>query len=75
MPQETISIIVKPHIEPATGNKGVKVCRNLFQAYLGDRLLCISREPLFDAARVLEAEGANLRASQKCIMLDNQLGH
>jgi hypothetical protein len=38
-------------IKPASPGK--------FEAYEGDRLLCVSRQPLLDAARVLLAEGAD----------------
>src|SRR5436190_7670169 len=43
-------------VSPAASNRG------LYEARLGDRLLCSSRQPFFDAARVLVDEGCDLNA-------------
>jgi hypothetical protein len=46
----TIEIEVTPHLEG-------RVHRERFEARVGERLLCVSRQPLLDAARLLIREG------------------
>ena len=46
-------LTLRPHVKPNGDYTGK------FDAYVGDDFICRSREPLFDAARVLMARGYN----------------
>jgi hypothetical protein len=50
-----ITLIIRPYYAPGTGKRA----HGQFETRLGDRLICISRQPLLDAARVLAAEGVD----------------
>jgi hypothetical protein len=52
---DSITIIVRPHRSPTTGKR----IHGKFEARLNGRLLCISHQPLLDAARILAGEGAD----------------
>jgi hypothetical protein len=48
-----ITLIVRPYRSPRTGNR----VYGQFEARLDGKLICISRQPLLDGARVLDTEG------------------
>jgi len=57
-----IDITISPCLKPAMMGGGM-VHRDEYDAYLGDRLVCSSWTPFFDAARVLIAEGHDPEAT------------
>jgi hypothetical protein len=50
-----LTLILRPHRSPETAKR----VHGQFEARLDGRLLCISRQPLLDSARVLTAEGVD----------------
>jgi hypothetical protein len=49
------TLIIRPHCSQQTGKR----VQGRFEACLDGRLICISRQPLLDAARMLAADGVD----------------
>jgi hypothetical protein len=50
-----LTLILRPYYSPQTGRR----VHGQFEARLDGKLICISRQPLLDSARVLTAEGVD----------------